>query len=328
MSETWLHNPDLPFTKEGVRGNRLVNDRFVNHEDMQPISFGKAMKWMFQKNPQRAEKKSDRFRLPLKKDTRIFTESADAFCWLGHAAFLFRINGKLLLTDPCLGSSTGLKRLVDSPFSFEEMPGLDYVLFTHTHRDHFDERSIRLLLKQHPEIPFLVPLRVAPLLRKLGAKNITEAGWYQHFNNVPHLDIHFLPAHHWNRRWLNDTNRELWGSFVLRSEKRTIYFAGDTAYANHFAEIGALHPEISHAFMPIGAYKPTWMMERAHTSPQQAVQGFNELGAKTFIPMHFGTYDLSDEPISEPLRLVQQLHADGALKGDLLAPAVGETVFL
>ncbi|TND10466.1 MAG: Zn-dependent hydrolase [Bacteroidetes bacterium] len=328
MAEQFLHNPDLPFIKENNAGNKLVNNRFVNQEGMIPVGFSQVLRWAFSKNPQRAEKKSDTFRLPVKKDERIFAQHDDAFCWLGHAAFLFRLGGKLLLTDPILFSSTGLKRLSPLPFDVSLLKNIDYILFTHTHRDHFDEKSVRLLLQQNPDVQFLVPLRMSPLLEKLGAKNITEAGWYQHHNHVAGIDIVFLPAHHWNRRWMYDTNRELWGSFHLQTKSSSVYFAGDTAYAGHFKELAQLFPATKHALLPIGAYKPEWMMQRAHTSPHEAVQAFNELGAQVFIPMHYGTFDLSDEPIGEPLRTVRELHRDGKLNGELLAPAVGETILL
>lgn len=328
MSEQFLHNPELPFIKKDFPGNRLVKNRFATFENMQPVKFAQVLRWAVTRNPQRAEKKSDSFRLPVKKDARIFSHDGEAACWLGHASFLFRLQGKLLLTDPILFSSTGLKRLSPLPFEPSLLKNIDYILFTHTHRDHFDVKSVRLLLEQNPDVKFLVPLRMRPLLEEIGAKNITEAGWYQHYAQVNGIDIVFLPAHHWNRRWMHDTNRELWGSFHIKTPDASFYFAGDTAYSGHFTEIGQLFPQTRQAFLPIGAYKPEWMMKRAHTSPQEAVQAFRELGAKTFIPMHYGTFDLSNEPISEPIRLVREMHEAGELKGDLLVPAVGETFFL
>jgi L-ascorbate metabolism protein UlaG (beta-lactamase superfamily) len=254
----------------------------------------------------------------------------DAFSWLGHASFLFRINGISILTDPCLLSLPGTKRLVQSPFKFSEIRNLDYILFTHSHRDHFDKRSVCAILETNPDVHFLVPLRMGKLLKKLGAKNITEAGWYQEYNleKANGLRIVFLPAKHWNRRLMFDTNRELWGSFWIGSEKQSIYFAGDTAFDNHFTEIRNLFPEIRHAFIPIGAYKPSYIMKDAHISPQEAVEAFQLLHAKQFIPMHFGTYDLSDEPVGEPLRILQQFQAEGKLGGNLISSAVGELVRL
>ncbi|MGL5889530.1 MAG: MBL fold metallo-hydrolase [Bacteroidia bacterium] len=330
MSESWHSNPELPFIHNEARGNRMIKDRFAGFENETPVGFKTVMKWMFSANPQRKEKKLDTFKLPLRPDRRIFEETADAFNWLGHSAFLLRTGGKLLLTDPCLLSSAGLKRLVPSPFAPEDITGLDAVLLSHAHRDHLDEASMKRIIAANRDAVYYVPLKTAPLLQKLGARNIIEAAWYQQYPAIGRggPEVIFLPAKHWNRRWLTDTNRTLWGSFVIRSAARTIYFAGDTAMSTHFSETGKLFPEISHAFMPVGAYKPHYMMNGAHINPDEALSGFHELGAKHFIPMHYGTYDLSDEPISEPLRIMQNHEKEGRLNGKLIAPAVGETVLM
>jgi L-ascorbate metabolism protein UlaG (beta-lactamase superfamily) len=126
---------------------------------------------------------------------------------------------------------------------------------------------------------------------------------------------------------MHDTNRELWGSSMIDIKQQSIYFAGDTTSGNHFAEIYELFPRIKHVFMPIGAYRPSFMMQGAHISPAEDVPAFHELGGNIdFIPVHHGIYDLLDEPIGEPLRLIQELYAEKKLQGELLVSAVGETV--
>ena len=115
-----------------------------------------------------------------------------------------------------------------------------------------------------------------------------------------------MPAKHWNKRGLTDFNKTLWGSFIIKSNNKTIYFAGDTAVGNHFKEIAEFFPKIDVALMPIGAYKPEFIMKDAHISPWEALEAFNHLQAKLFIPMHYGTYDLSDEPFGEPYRVMQK----------------------
>lgn len=327
MSHSYRFNPELPFVKENFPGNKTVKNRFVNEDESMPVGFTKVFNWMLSPNPQRAEKKAEQFRLQVKNDPRIFTTEEDAYSWLGHSAFLIRLNGKLLLTDPCLFSLPGTKRLVDPPYSFEQLAKADYVLFSHTHRDHFDTKSVKLLLQANPDLKFLVPLQMAPLLKNLGARTITEAGWYQEFPEVSGLRIVFLPAKHWNRRFMHDTNRELWGSFWLGTAKQSIYFAGDTAPGEHFSEIAKLFPAIDHAFMPIGAYKPDYIMRDAHMSPAEALEAFHTLGAKSFIPKHYGTYDLADEPVGEPIRMMREFQSSGKLQGRLSDSAVGETIF-
>jgi L-ascorbate metabolism protein UlaG (beta-lactamase superfamily) len=324
----FLFNPDLPFTIPDFDGNRLINGRFVNDDEGMPVGFRTALKWLFSSNPQRAEKKAERFQLPVKKDNLIFENGSDAFSWLGHAAFIFRLNNKRFLTDPCLFSLPGTKRHVSSPYSFEQLKQTDVVLFTHTHRDHYDVKSVRQLLHVNPDLLFYVPLKMGKLLRSIGAKNIIEAGWYQQFPEIGNIRIDFLPARHWNRRFTHDTNRELWGSFMIHRNEKKIYFAGDTSMGTHFSSLASAYSSIDHVFLPIAAYKPHYMMKDAHISPQEAIEAFHILNGTTFIPKHYGTFDLSDEPMGEPIRIIREAYQQGTLKNNLLVPAVGETILL
>lgn len=303
--EQLAFNPELSFIRSGFKGNTTVKGRFVNEDNDFGAGFSKVLQWMFSKNPQRAEKKKSSFRIEVKPDHSIFSEGPDAFVWLGHAAFLFRINNKLILTDPCLYDLPGIRRQFASPFTTRELKNLDYILLSHSHRDHFDTRSMREILNVNPDVRIYCPLKMQSLIRKVGGKNIVEAGWYQEYpGDKSGIRFAFLPSKHWNRRFVHDTNRELWGAFWIGTEKQSIYFAGDTAYHSHFSDAKNILPPLNYAFMPIGAYKPNFMMKSSHTSPQEAINGFHDLGAEKFIPMHYGTYDLSDEPLSEPMELV------------------------
>ena len=172
-------NPQLKFIRSDYPGNVLVNNRFVNEDRVFDLSYGKLFRWLFSKNPQRDEKRKDTRRLIPKPDHRIFANGPDGFAWLGHASFLFRINNKRILTDPALYSLPNLKRQFPSPFGTQELRDLDYILLSHSHRDHFDVRSMREILRVNPDVKIYCPLRMAPLVRAVGGKNITEAGWYQ-----------------------------------------------------------------------------------------------------------------------------------------------------
>ena len=118
----------------------------------------------------------------------------------------------------------------------------------------------------------------------------------------------------------------LWGGFVIRAAGKTIYFMGDSGYGSHFKEIAKYFPAPDICIMGIGAYSPEWFMGPSHITPENAVKAFNEMGGKTFIPMHYGTFDLADEPFGEPLRKINALRPQ--INGELLTPAVGEIVLL
>lgn len=136
-----------------------------------------------------------------------------------------------------------------------------------------------------------------------------------------------MPASHWHRRGLLDMNKVLWGSFVIKTSTQTIYFAGDTGFAPHFEKIEELLGPMDVCIMPIGAYKPSFLMQKSHMNPHEAVKAYNQLRGGLFVPMHYGTFDLSDEPPSEPVRLLEQIAASGMLQG-LRVPAIGEPVLL
>ena len=160
-------------------------------------------------------------------------------------------------------------------------------------------KSIIQVCKYNPSAIILTGLEIGKVLKKWGIKNeILEAGWYQQFNISDDITIDYLPSQHWSRRWITDTNINLWGSFMINDKRsnKTIYYAGDSGYAPHFAEIGNDY-SIDIAMIGVGAYEPQWFMKSAHTGPSEAIMAFSDLKAKFWIPMHYGTFDLSDEPI-------------------------------
>ncbi len=160
----------------------------------------------------------------------------------------------------------------------------------------------------NPCAVILTGLSITPLLRRWNIKNpVIEAGWYQQYDIETEVTITYLPAKHWNRRGLTDMNEMLWGSFMIEAVGNTIYFGADSGLGIHFEAIAHLFPCIDYALLGIGAYQPEWFMAAAHTSPSDALTAFQQLKARWFIPMHHGTFDLSDEPIFYPLQELQKI---------------------
>ncbi len=331
---SYEYNPKLPIIKEGWRGNALVGNQFVMQPLTLPKSFADILKWQLSPNPQKAEKKAENFKLQTEANPDIFTSKEDCLVWLGHSSFLIRLNGITLLTDPVYSPIPLTKQLNLPPFQAKAIRNIDYLLISHDHRDHFDEATIATILANNPQAEVLMPLRMENLLRSTYTQaKFQMAGWYQTFAiKDSALEITYLPAKHWCRRGLTDVNQILWGSFMINTPKSsprgayTIYFAADTGYHTHFAEIATMFPHIDIALMPVGAYKPPFIMQEVHTNPYEAVQGFHDLKAKTFIPMHYGTFDLSDEPAGEPPKILTTLHQEGKLNGLLKMPYLGEVV--
>jgi len=323
----YRRNEALRTIRPGYVGNKLIGAEFCNGEALFEPSFGTALRWQLTANPQKEEKKKDTWAPQVVPCADAFFSTEDMLVWLGHSCFLLRIKGVSLLFDPVLFSSLGLRHRHALPCQPTDVRNIDYLLLSHGHRDHLDERSIKLLAQQNPQMNVLSSLGMARLLRGMAPTlPVQEAGWWQQYDLGPAapFEIYYLPASHWHRRGLADLNKVLWGSFLIKTDDRIIYFAGDTSYADHFEQIEQAFGPVDIVLMPIGAYKPAFMMSGSHVNPHEAAKAANVLRAGHLVPMHHGTFDLSDEPASEPLRLLTEVAAGGLLRGTLHAPAVGE----
>ena len=220
-----------------------------------------------------------------------------------------------------------VKREVPIPCDENCLNQIDYLLISHDHRDHLDKKSIGLIAKNNPNIEALLPLNASRILNTKEFKSISkqEAGWYQVYKTKDDIRIIFLPARHWGRRGLFDFNKTLWGSFLIIVGNIKIFFSGDTAYDDKmFKKIQSEFGDIDICMLPIGAYSPSFIMKTSHTTPEEAVKIFNDLGGKLFIPMHYGTYDLSDEPLGEPIKRLENCFNIKEHRKELKKLIVGE----
>ena len=282
--------------------------RFVNlHHPYRP-NWVDALRWKVQRSPFQQEKKAERWNPPVFSDDSWLDRSDDLIVWLGHSTFYIRLGGIQLLTDPVFEDILLVKRRSAFPLDARRLVNLDYVLLSHDHRDHLDERSLKQVAKQNPDARYLTGLGMTDLVHAFTqSAHIEEAGWYQCYTTGGGgVTITFVPSRHWSTRSLSDTNQRLWGGFVIESEKTSILFGGDSGYDAHYKQLASVFGPIDYAILGIGAYEPAWFMGANHQSPADALRGFTELNAAHFIPMHYGTFDLSDEPMSQPLK---DLHA-------------------
>jgi L-ascorbate metabolism protein UlaG (beta-lactamase superfamily) len=326
----FARNPQLRTIKPDYLGNKMIGRAYCNGEELYEPTFGAVVKWQLSENPQKREKKADTWVPAVVDCTEFLQGSDDGLVWLGHASFLLRAAGSTMLFDPVLFSSVGLRRRHPLPCRPEDLTGLDFLLLSHGHRDHLDEESVKLLARQNPPMQVLTSLGMVPLLRGIARDlKVQEAGWWQQYDlgeSAP-FELFYLPASHWHRRGLFDLNTVLWGSFLLRlPDGRTLYFAGDTALGDHFEQIERHFGPLDIVLLPIGAYKPPYLMQLSHVNAHEAAKAANLLRAGHVVPMHYGTFDLSDEPASEPLRELRMVAQGGMLRGELHAPAVGEVL--
>lgn len=284
-------------------------DRFINHEHPFLPRTSDLLKWKIGGNPRKEIKQNDPTRLEVRDPREFLASDSDGIMWLGHASFYIRLNGAGILTDPVFGDPSLITRFVAVESPLEHIRKVDYVLLSHDHRDHMDEPTLRAIAAKFPNARFLAGLRSDDVLNewKTPENPVHMAGWFQRFGvDDDRVEIYFLPVRHWSRRGLFDTNWRLWGGYVIRSGRTTIYFGGDSGYGRHYRETRELFPDIAYFLIGVGAYEPRWFMEPNHNNPSDVIKAFVDSGAGNLVPMHYGTFDLSDEPPGEPLQLLRE----------------------
>lgn len=244
--------------------------------------------------------------------------------WLGHASWLVQACGRSMLIDPALRESIvgGIHRNVPPGVPIGLLPRIDATLITHNHYDHLDLPTVKAV-----GAPVIAGSGLESTFRAARLESTSLEWWSQ--TELGHVRIHFVPAQHWSRRGLFDTNATLWGGFVIEADGVLIYHSGDTAYFDGFREIGRRFPGIGAAMLPIGAYDPEWFMRRQHMNPEDAARAFIDLGAHRFLAMHWGTFKLTDEPLLEPPeRLAAEWKRLGLPEHQKHVLAVGESLHL
>jgi N-acyl-phosphatidylethanolamine-hydrolysing phospholipase D len=257
--------------------------------------------------------------------------SVPTVTWIGHATLLVQMEHATFLTDPTWSNRPspvpfiGPRRYVEPGLAIDDLPPIDFVVISHNHYDHLDLPTLRSLAKRNPETVFYVPLGNGELLRQQGIDTVQELDWGQ-TATYRGTTIHCLPSQHWSKRSLTDDHKALWSSWAVTGAERRFYFAGDTGYFPGFEAIGQRLGPFDLVAVPIGAYAPRAMMRESHMNPEEALRAAIDLRGSRAVAMHFGTFDLSDEPLAEP----PQRFRDAAGNSELGAEAawvldIGET---
>jgi N-acyl-phosphatidylethanolamine-hydrolysing phospholipase D len=236
---------------------------------------------------------------------------APTVTWIGHATFLFQVDGLNVLTDPQWSerasplSFAGPRRLALPGVRFEDLPRIDVVVISHDHYDHLDRATVSRLTEVHRPL-FLVPLGLKAWFADIGVMDVEELDWWQQ-RVVGAVTFTCAPVQHWSARTPFDMNRRLWSGWALAGRDRRAFFAGDTGYyAPEFRAIGERLGPFDVAAVAIGAYDPPQMMRMTHTTPEESLDIFADVRARTFVAMHWGTFDLAEEPLDEPPRRLRQ----------------------
>jgi N-acyl-phosphatidylethanolamine-hydrolysing phospholipase D len=235
-----------------------------------------------------------------------------------------------VLTDPVWGARVpplpliAPRRWVAPPVQITALPPIDAVLISHSHYDHLESASVRALSAAHPAAHWYVPLGIRDFVRKRGARHVHELDWYESTSNGE-ATFSATPAQHSSGRTPFDRAQTLWCGWAVTRGERRIYFAGDTAYFPGFPEIGQRYGPFDVALLPIGSTEPRSFMQYHHMNASDAVQAFQDLYSRIevrrkplMIPMHWGTYKLTIDPIDEPPQALRGAWSDAGLPNDQL----------
>ncbi|MBC7754545.1 MAG: MBL fold metallo-hydrolase [Moraxellaceae bacterium] len=255
--------------------------------------------------------------------------------FINHATFLIQATGLNILTDPIFSQRAspvqwaGPKRARSPGLNLENLPRIDLVVISHNHYDHMDKISIEELQKKFAPL-FIVPLGDAKVLKKFGVTNVIELDWWQ-THAVPNTDlaVTFTRVQHWSSRTPFDRNESLWGGYVFKNKKFSVYFGGDTGYGSHFKETSEKLGPFDLSLIPIGAYEPRWFMKEQHMNPEEAVQAHLDLKSKLSLGCHFGTFQLADEGIDDPVNDLEKAKKKLNVKAeDFVSPDNGQSFMI
>lgn len=259
-------------------------------------------------------------------------EGEIAATYIGQASLLVQVAGSNILTDPIFSeraspfSWAGPKRARPPGVPLDALPRIDLVLLSHNHYDHMDLPSLEALQKRwSPKI--VTGLGNGSYLARNRIGDAVELDWWDSVDAKPELNVTYVPAQHWSSRSVLDRRRTLWGGHWIESTAGVVYFAGDSGYGPHFAEIRRRLGAPDVALLPIGAYEPRWFMAAQHMNPADAVQAHLDLGPALSVGMHFGTFQLTDEAIDAPLEALEAAKRERGIPAHAFrAPGFGETL--
>ena len=223
--------------------------------------------------------------------------------FIGHATTLLQVDGVNVLTDPIWSTRSspvhfvGPHRVRPPGIRFEDLPPIDAVIISHNHYDHLDVTTLKRLRDTFNPV-FIVPLGNKQLLAAYDIHRTVELDWWQ-LTQVGRLRVHAVPAQHFSSRGICDKNQVLWAGYVLDGAGGPVYFAGDTGWGPHFAQVREKFGRPRLAVLPIGAYLPRWFMRPIHIDPAEAAKAHQVLGAHTSVGMHFDTFALADEAMGQ-----------------------------
>lgn len=308
----------------------LRNGRFELPNQRGQATFKEIMKWQLSGSRAKWPRHVPNASYPA-PPTRVEGERIAA-TWIGHSTVLLQTQGLNVLTDPFFSKRASPSQLIgparvrEPGIALKDLPPLDLILLSHSHYDHMDKPALRWLAKNQ-SAKLITPLQNASHAK--GFKTV-ELDWHQSHGHA-HATITTLPALHWSKRTISDTNKSLWGAFLIELPAGSIYFGADTGFGTGetFRQVKEKFGSPRLSLLPIGAYEPRWFMAPQHMNPEEAVKAHQLLGSQQSLAIHHSTVQLTDEAIDAPTKALDEaLHTTQLSRKDFLVPDIGETVWI
>lgn len=302
----------------GPLSRHFNGDRFLNPGGVNPNGFGDLLKWKLLERP---AKWPNSYPSPFAGANPKTETDALAITMIGHATLLIQTDGTNILTDPVFSqraspvSFAGPKRVGEPGVAIEDLPKIDVILLSHNHYDHMDIASVKCLVADHDPI-IITPLGNDTIILDSIPNARVQTGDWNDVVAFEKIRIHFEPMHHWSARGTSDRSMALWAAFVIEASQGKIYFVGDTGFHDgiNYRHASEKHGGFKVAILPIGAYAPRWFMKAQHQNPEEAVEGHILCKAETSIAHHWGMFQLTNEPIEEPIERLATASAKAGLR--------------
>jgi N-acyl-phosphatidylethanolamine-hydrolysing phospholipase D len=315
--------PGVRVDTESLYAPHRRDGRFFNPWASDPKTVWGMLRWqLFTRNPYDRGGPLEVASVPNDASYLDGVEHSATVTWVGHSSFAVHDRDDVFLTDPHFGGRALIPgRKQDPGIPIGSVPPDAFAVISHNHYDHLDAWTVEHL---PDSVEWFVPLGLADWFRERGRERVVELDWWQTAERG-RWRITCLPSQHWSRRVGQANNETLWCAWLLDSGDYRYFFAGDTGYFHGFREYGRRFAPIDAAMLPIGAYEPRWFMHYSHMDPAESYQAFLDLGAVTMLPMHWGTFDLTDEPVDlAPRELDRVVRERGGDPERIRTLAIGE----
>ncbi len=300
---------------------------FFNPRGVQPRSFSQFLKWKLLERPHKwPDSYTSEFH-GSQPAQHVHGESITV-TMIGHATLLIQVNGLNIITDPVFSDRAspfqivGPMRVNPPGIEFSDLPKIDAVLLTHNHYDHLDVLTLEKLYRRDNPV-IVTPLGNDTIINNVfSGANIRTGDWHDKFDISGDTKIHFEPCHHWSARGTRDRRMALWAAFVIETPTRKIFHIGDTGFhgGKPYIDAAEKHGGFDLAIIPVGAYEPRWFMKGQHQNPSEAVEGFKLCRTRYAIGHHWGTFQLTNEPIEEPIELLARALEENGVDPDRFQP--------